>query len=293
MIFIYLILFLFVNYFYIKFWSNFSTKVPTGIGILLIIPCYFFYMEQNLYYINIIILLTFSLIYFFDDLLEINFFYRILLQISASVVIYFSFITEVNLIIFFLNLLIFIVLVNTLNFQDGEDLNIATLLIIILSIFYFCSESLFIQNTAMIILIFLISFSIFNIKKNCLYFGDSGCYFLSIIFFLFIYDEMQNSLLIKSLISAILLPIIDVFYVVIYRVFKKQDILSRNYLHLYQILANKSSSKIYLLPNILFSALNIFISMHFNLGLNLIIFLFIINIFLLLMTRLTIKKLLN
>ena len=293
MIFFYLFLFLVLNYLYIKIWNNFSAKIPTGIGILLIFPCYFLYMEHNLQYVSIIILLTFSLIYFFDDLLEINFFYRILLQIFASVVIYFSFITEVNFIIFFSNLLIFLVLVNTLNFQDGEDLNIATLLIIIFSIFYFCSKSLFIQNTALMILIFLISFSIFNIKKNYLYFGDSGCYFLSIIFFLFIYDEMQNSLLIKSLISTILLPIIDVIYVVIYRIFKKQDILSRNYLHLYQILAKKCGSKIYVLPNILFSVLNIFISMHFNLGLNLIIFLVITNMFLLLMIRLTIKKLLN
>ncbi len=276
----FILLFPLMNFFYIKIWNKFSDKVPSGIGVLLSIPV-LFYLEKNLDIMNIVLLLLFSFIYFLDDLIEINFLYRILLQIFASIVIYYSYTFELNFIIFFLNLLFFLILVNTLNFQDGEDLNIAILLILIFSIFYFCSENKFTQNTSELILIFLISFSLFNIKKNFLYYGDSGCYYISIIIFLFVYNEIHNTFLIKLLIATIIFPIIDVFYVIAYRIFNKQNLLSRNYLHLYQILSQKFNYKLYLLPNILFSVLNISISLNFSLGINLIILLLIINIFLL------------
>ena len=187
--------------------------------------------------------------------------------------------------------MLFLILVNALNFQDGEDLNIATLLLIIFGIFYFYADNSFIQKTSEAILLFLISFSFFNRKKNLLYFGDSGCYFLSIIIFLFVYNEIQNLILIKLLISVILFPIIDVLYVIAYRVLNKQNLLSRNYLHVYQILAKKGVLKIYLLPNILFSILNIFISFYFNLEAIFIVSLIVLNIFLLFVIRFVIQKL--
>ena len=291
--FFFIFLFSLINFLYIKTWNKFLDKVPTGIGILLTIPCFFFYFEQNFNFISIALILVFSFIYFLDDLIEINFLWRILLQILASFVIYFLFITEVNFITIFFNLLVFLILVNTLNFQDGENLNIAILLIIIFGNFYFNSEYKFIQHTSELILFFLISFSFFNIKKNSLYFGDSSCYFISIIIFLFAYNEIHNEILIKSLIAIIVFPIIDVFYVVIYRFFRKENLLSRNYLHLYQIIAQKTNLKFYLLPNILFSFLNIFISLYFSLEMNFIVFLVILNTVLLIVINLIIKKLFN
>ena len=290
MILIFIFIFSVINFLYIRTWNKFSDKVPSGIGVLLTIPCFFLYLEQNLYFINFTLILVFSFLYFFDDLIEINFLFRIALQILASLVIYFSFFIELNFIVIFLNLLAFLVLVNTLNFNDGEDLNIAVLLIIVFSTFYFYSENKFIQNTSEIILYFLISFSFFNTKKNFLYFGDSGCYFISIIIFLFIYQEITNDVLIKLLMAIIAFPIIDVFYVIIYRLFKKQNLVSRNYLHLYQVVSKKTKSKFYLLINILFSALNIFVASHFSFGINFVIFLVIVNIVLLLAIRFFIDK---
>lgn len=282
-------LFLIVIFLYVKIWNKFIHKVPTGIGILLTIPC-FFYFDQNLDYIISILIISFTFIYFLDDLVEINFLWRIILQISASLIIYFHFITETNLIFILINTLIFLILVNTLNFQDGEDLNISILLIIIFSNFYFNTNNKFTQNTSELILLFLISFSFFNFKKKFLYFGDSSCYFISIIIFLFAYGELKNEILIKSLISIVIFPIIDVIYVVIYRIFKKENLLSRNYLHLYQIIAKKTNLKLYILPNILFPLLNIFISSYFSLGTFFIVFLVISNTFLLIITHLILKK---
>ena len=84
-------LFLIVIFLYVKIWNKFIHKVPTGIGILLTIPC-FFYFDQNLDYIISILIISFTFIYFLDDLVEINFLWRIILQISASLIIYFHFI---------------------------------------------------------------------------------------------------------------------------------------------------------------------------------------------------------
>lgn len=287
---LFIILFSLINILYIKIWRKFLDKIPTGSGILLTIPCYFFYLEQNLYFANIILLLTFSFAYFLDDLVEISFLWRILLQIFAPLVIFFSSTHETNLVFIFFNMLAFFILVNTLNFQDGEDLNIVTLLFMVFIIFYFYSENNFTKHTSEIILLFLISFSFFNIKKNFLYFGDSGCYFISIIIFLFVYNELHNMTLIKMLISVIIFPIIDVFYVALYRIFKKENLLSRNHLHLYQVIAKKLNLKLYLLPNIFFSFLNIFISFYISFGINFIVILIISNIIILFAMRYTIKN---
>jgi len=282
-----------INFVYIKLWKKFSTKVPTGVGFLIIIPFSFYYYNEYLYFINIFLIFIFSFIYYLDDLIEIHFSWRILLQILASLVICFIHIIDFNLKLIFLTMSTFLILVNTLNFQDGEDLNLTILLIIIFGIFYFNTENNFTQNTSEVILLYLISFFLFNMKKENLFFGDSGCYVMSIIILILINEESHNTTLVKSLIAVIIYPSIDLFYVVVYRILKKDNIFSRNYLHIYQITANKINSKVYLLPCILFSILNFFISSHFYLGMNLIIFLVTLNIILLFMIRLFLNKLPN
>lgn len=285
-----LISFSLINFSYIYIWRKFLEKVPTGVGVLLIVPCYFFYFEQQLHLFSISLIFIFSLIYFFDDLRGIHFLWRILLQILSSLIIFFSIPFDGNQIFLIFNLFFIIILVNVLNFQDGEDLNISTLLIMIFSVFYFYSELELIKKTSLVILLFLISFSFFNFKQNSLYFGDSGCYFISIIIALFAYNEFENTTLLKFLFSVIIFPLIDVFYVIVYRIMNNENLLTRNYLHTYQIIAQKINSKFYLLPNLIFSLLNILISFYIPLGVNLIILLFFVNFTLLIFMRLVIKK---
>ena len=287
------ILFLLINFIYVKIWKKFSVKVPSGIGILLVIPFFFYYIELNLSLLSSLLVLAFAILYFFDDIKGIHFSFRIILQILASFVIYFSYSLEFNFIIIFLNLFFFIILVNSLNFQDGEDLNIAVLLIFIFTIFYLYSNNEVIENISKIILLFLTTFSLFNFKKNYLYLGDSGCYVASIIIFLMTYDQINNLLLIKLLIAVLFFPIVDVLYVIVYRFFKNENLLSRNYLHIYQILAQKTNVKLYLLPNIFFAILNILISLNFVFGLTLMLTLIFANLFFLFAVRLIMKKFTN
>lgn len=287
------ILFLLINFIYVKIWKKFSVKVPSGIGILLVIPFFFYYIELNLPLLSILLVLAFAILYFFDDIKGIHFSFRIILQILASFVIYFSYSLEFNFIIIFSNLFFFIILVNSLNFQDGEDLNIAVLLIFIFTIFYLYSNNEVIENVSKIILLFLTTFSLFNFKKNYLYLGDSGCYVASIIIFLMTYDQINNLLLIKLLIAVLFFPIVDVLYVIVYRFFKNESLLSRNYLHIYQILAQKTNVKLYLLPNIFFAILNILISLNFVFGLTLMLTLIFANLFFLFAVRLIMQKFTN
>ena len=107
------------------------------------------------------------------------------------------------------------------------------------------------------------------------------------------YDQINNLLLIKLLIATLFFPIVDVLYVIVYRFFKNENLLSRNYLHVYQILAKKTNVKLYLLPNIFFAILNILISLNFVFGLTLISILIFANLSFLFVVRLIIKKFTN
>jgi hypothetical protein len=84
----------------------------------------YFLLEFDLKLFYSISLILFSFIYFFDDLIGLNFLWRILIQILSSVIIYFSFSFELFFIQFFLLVSLFFILTNSLNFQDGKDLNI-------------------------------------------------------------------------------------------------------------------------------------------------------------------------
>jgi len=284
------IIFYFLNFIYIKIWRKISKKTPTGVGFFLIIPLLYFLLEFDLKLFYSISLILFSFIYFFDDLIGLNFLWRILIQNLTSVIIYFSFSFELSFIQFFLFVSLFFILTNSLNFQDGKDLNIAILLFMIFFAFSFFSSNLVIKNISELGLIYLLIFSIFNGRKNNLYFGDAGCFISSILIFLFTLKDIENFLLIKVILSIIFFPVLEIFLVNLYIIYKRENLLARNYYYLYQILAKKIKYKLYLLPNIFFALVNCFISSQLSININLILFLIFINLFLSAILRFVINK---
>jgi UDP-N-acetylmuramyl pentapeptide phosphotransferase/UDP-N-acetylglucosamine-1-phosphate transferase len=95
MIYLYLvILFYLINLLYIKIWKKFSKLTPNGVGILFIIPLTYFTLKLDLNFFLVISLILFTLIYFLDDVSNLNFYWRLLIQIATSAVIYFSFFTK-------------------------------------------------------------------------------------------------------------------------------------------------------------------------------------------------------
>ena len=284
------IIFYFFNFIYIKIWKKISKKTPTGVGFFLVIPLIYFLFKFDLKLFYSISLILFSLIYFFDDLIGLNFLWRILIQILTSAIIYFSFSFELFFIQFFLVVSLFFILMNSLNFQDGKDLNITILLLMIFFAFYFFSSNLVIKNISELILIYLLIFSIFNSKKNNLYFGDAGCFISSILIFLFIITDIENLLLKKVILSIILFPIAEILLVNLYRFYKKENLLTRNYYYIYQLLAKKIKYKLYLLPNFFLALVNYFISSQLSINMKLILFLIFINLSLGVILRLVISK---
>ena len=287
------VFFYFQNYLFIKFWKKKNNFTPTGIGIFLIFHLIYYFLIFEYSLIYLIPLIIFSFIYFLDDLISINFIWRLIIQILTPIIIYLASINHLNIIFFISVITFFFVLINSLNFQDGEDLNIIILLSMIFFTFYFSSENILIKKTSILVLIYLFVLSIFNSKKNNLFFGDTGCFLISVIILMFVINDFNNREMVKLFLSVIIFPITDVFFVFFYRIYKKENLLSRNYHHIYQVLKKKTKWKLYLLPNIIFALINVLISTQITLNVNLVFILISLNLLFCIITHITINNLKN
>jgi UDP-N-acetylmuramyl pentapeptide phosphotransferase/UDP-N-acetylglucosamine-1-phosphate transferase len=124
---------------YAKLWKKNFKYTPRGAGIFLVIPLIIYAYEIDYKLLHLLSLILFLLVYLFDDLIGLKALWKLLIKIITPIVIYFSFSFEFNFIYFVIFILTFIILSNTLNFQDGKDLNVAVLLVLIFTIFYFFS----------------------------------------------------------------------------------------------------------------------------------------------------------
>lgn len=264
-------------YLYIYFWRKYvsNNKVPQGYGLLVIYYLFIFSLilklDINFVYTFFLILIL-SSVYWIDDLKSLSAKLRFFLQGTSGFFIFI--INAYSLSEYFLLILIFasffgllnILLTNITNFYDGLDLNLSIFVLInsMISMFIF-NNNLPIILILTIIIIFTLTFSVFNMKKNNLFFGDSGCFvFSSILILLIIYAFNQNNLKIFYLFISISLPLIDVFYVLIYRIIKKESLLTRNHYHLYQKYEKFFKNKSYLLLQIINSFLIILILFILN-----------------------------
>lgn len=283
----------FINFFFIKFWNKLSKTTPTGAGIILIIPFSYYIFNNGIHFISGSLLILLTLLYFLDDIIKLHFLIRILIQITAGIIIIMSSNIDLNIFLICFYILAFFSIVNILNFQDGQDLNIFSLLTFIFSIFYFYTNHILINITSLIVLLCLVIFSYFNKKKLNLYFGDSGCFIASILIFIFIYKDIENYNLLKVIIASLSFPIVDVFAVIVYRLYKNENLLTRNYYHTYQILFYKTKFKSYLIPNLLFGLINIYVSSYFVFNLNFIFILLFLNIFFCILLQFVLTKIPN
>ena len=247
--------------------SNFfnSELVPTGFG--LFIPAFIlfrliFFNNTLIFTSEIIcasIVMLFSIIYYVDDLFYLAAWKRILVCIftALSIVLalyYFDSIYTYKisvLLIIFLTILIEIFLANVLNFYDGADLNLSFIALTV-GIILFTSDlnSDFLISTISLTLIgFSIGFSFLNIYPKSIYLGDTGSFALSsLIVLVLLISFSQYGLIPYRLLVYLSFPAFDVLYVLLIRLWFRHDLLSRNYLHLYQRLQIERRNLLYLLP---------------------------------------------
>lgn len=143
-----------------------------------------------------------------------------------------------------------VALVNTINMQDGADLNLATLTALTgaLTVF-FADGSAFWTVVGWTALAFAVGFAAVNRTPRSLYFGDSGCFALAVPFTLmgaaYLVGREPPPL---EAVMALGLPIVDMAFVTAHRVRIRQRFTVRHYFHLYQRLQSSRPGFGYLAP---------------------------------------------
>jgi UDP-N-acetylmuramyl pentapeptide phosphotransferase/UDP-N-acetylglucosamine-1-phosphate transferase len=143
-----------------------------------------------------------------------------------------------------------VLLTNAVNFSDGADLNVAAVIVLtVATILLIGPDAVFMRPSAIIILAFVLPFALLNCRPRTIYFGDAGCFVFASFLTIMTVCYFRNGADTAAFAAIPLaLPVYDACYVVVWRVRNKEDILSRNYLHLYQKLQIKYRNFGYLLP---------------------------------------------
>jgi UDP-N-acetylmuramyl pentapeptide phosphotransferase/UDP-N-acetylglucosamine-1-phosphate transferase len=144
-----------------------------------------------------------------------------------------------------------VLLTNVVNFSDGADLNLATLMLLTVAVILLIGrDAAFMRESAIVIAAFVLPFALLNCRPRTIYFGDAGCFVFASFLTIMTVCYFRNSGSTAAAYAAIpmALPVYDAVYVVVWRIIHKEDILSRNYLHLYQKLQIKYRNFSYLLP---------------------------------------------
>ena len=301
------ILFYFLIYYYIFKKLNRFTGIVSGVGFIIPFLILIFTFFHNLFILYFIIISLLSLIYWYDDYKGLGIFFRLSLQFIAGFVCFFLIIDPTNFdnyIYFFLFSLFFgfwnIFLVNTINFYDGDDLNVSVLIITIFSFFYFSGiSSTDINKIIILVLIFITFFSLFNLFFNKYYFGDSGCFAIAnIINLILITGFLSEEFNYNIALSPLILPIIDVIYVILKRKKMKESLVTRNFYHLYQRISLKINGFWYISPTIILPLIILFMNYSvmekiFSNQLIILVFDLLIVILFYIIVLKTIKKFLN
>lgn len=257
---------------FINFWikTKLVSKVPKGVGAF--IPLLFLFFGGLVFdlwfnYWAILALALGTMIYFLDDIFELRISVRTaIILITAVACLYFIGVSQnLNLELdelstWIFGTLIFFFLVNVSNFYDGADLNLSTFIIL-----FSLSSMIFGTNTeifwfSLAFLGFVVGFSVHNIKPRRIYMGDAGSFAFAGLIFLQVLNSFGSSEEYNvRVFFPLALPIFDVLFVVGLRIIKRENILTRNYWHLYQRVQSIGRGFEYLGPQILNLLLCLFI----------------------------------
>lgn len=251
---------------YILAWERIYGQelTPAGFGVFLpIMLVILSILNPDIFsnYLSAFLIISFAgLIYLFDDLKGLNHLLRISIAFLFGVILFLVEVAIVN----YTNLYIFafiisfgvisVGLTNMMNFYDGADLNLSLIVLItgIILFTYTSPENEIMKNLGILMSAFGFGFGFFNIKPNTLYMGDSGSFVIALLFLYFIINlfTFKENIPIE-LIALLALPFVDVLYVMIIRLYFRHDMLSRNYLHLYQRIQLRYKGLYHLIPYII------------------------------------------
>ena len=262
---------------FIRIWKSYCNvrKVPKGVGFIFSLFLFgHIFLNDSSQGTNIFMALVVfvSIIYLLDDFNDLSPFIRIFLiaAFSMSVVLF----SKIDFLEFYINstvgvfILFFVLnfyLVNMTNFYDGADLNLALLMVLFnLNIIFLSDFDSELFKISIMSIGFVFGFSYLNKKPNTLYFGDAGSFVFSS-YIIYVIDAFwrKDGFIIPVVLVPLLLPSIDVCLTLLYRLCKKENVLTRNHYHIYQRLETNFKSKFYLLPQIVnFLCCHVFVGFY-------------------------------
>jgi UDP-N-acetylmuramyl pentapeptide phosphotransferase/UDP-N-acetylglucosamine-1-phosphate transferase len=144
-----------------------------------------------------------------------------------------------------------LVLTNLTNFYDGADLNLATFVALTAAMMLgFDKPDATLTGLAVACLGFILPFGIINSRPKTLYLGDAGAFAFAGLLTTLLVIFLNGETLAPEAAIPLALPALDTFYVLVIRIIEKHDLLTRNYLHLYQRLEQHQRRFFYLLPQV-------------------------------------------
>jgi UDP-N-acetylmuramyl pentapeptide phosphotransferase/UDP-N-acetylglucosamine-1-phosphate transferase len=246
---------------YRRIWQRVRTDgvTPTGFGVLLapvmLSAALFSGAPWNLTAsLGIVTLAT--AIYWTDDLVHLSARLRLLVSFLAGAGIGLAYLFDEGLSPLMLvgAMLvaggICVVLTNMVNFCDGADLNLTSFIVLTaMLILLFTPHDQHWTPVAVGALAFALPFAIMNSRPRTIYLGDAGSFAFAGLLTAMAVAFLQSfgNIAPEAAIPAAL-PMLDVAYVFAVRVIEKHDLLTRNYLHLYQRLNRRYAGFGYLLP---------------------------------------------
>lgn len=210
---------------------------------------------------------TATLIYWIDDAVELSARIRLLIAFVTGAIVAATYtVTDpqyalpVLLGIIVAAGFIAVALINMVNFCDGADLNLATFIALTaVFILLFVPPDQEWATLAAAMIAFIVPFAALNRRPRTIYLGDSGSFAFAGVLTLMAVAFLEDfaNLPPEAALPAAL-PALDVFYVFAVRVWERHDLLSRNYMHLYQRLNRRYEGWGYLLPQLINPVLCLF-----------------------------------
>jgi UDP-N-acetylmuramyl pentapeptide phosphotransferase/UDP-N-acetylglucosamine-1-phosphate transferase len=232
---------------------------PTGFGLLLapvMLAAALISGASGALIAALAVIAVVTLIFWIDDLVHVSALLRLLVSFLAGMGIGWAYGFDQSwgwpaLVAFVLAAgLVSVVLTNMVNFCDGADLNLASFIGLTgAMILLFTPPDRDWVPVAVGALAFTLPFAVMNSRPRTLYLGDSGSFAFAGLLTAMAVAFVQNfgNIAPEAAIPAAL-PTLDVAYVFAVRIIEKHDMLTRNYLHLYQRLNRRHAGFGYLLP---------------------------------------------
>lgn len=252
---------------YRRVWRRSAESTPTGFGVLLapaLLAAALLVQAPDALTIALAITTAGALVYWIDDVAGLGAWLRVGISAVAGCavgVVYFwsaGFALPALLALVLLAGFVNVALVNTINFQDGADLNLATFILLtsVLLLVYAGGHPVWTQM-AVACLAFTLPFAVVNSRPRTLYFGDSGSFafalFLTILGAAFLAGGAPPP---EAAIAAAL-PVVDMAFVTAHRIRIRQRFTVRHYFHLYQRLQKDQRGFFYLVPQLVNVALSL------------------------------------